>query len=204
MGKVYGNFSSIIVEISRTSLLRIMKSYEQMVCHPAIAPQKQSIWQILSWQILGKWSKILLCLSPLVLAGCQVSLQIPKLDGEQQAKFYIQTVTRGQESYYKTNGELTASLEELAIDFKLNTPEYKFAILSHGDPTHSVIMTATAKKETLHSYAGIVYGKKEGNNYEAVVNMCQTEKPSTTAPKLSIKPISSQELDCPLGSIPIQ
>lgn len=193
-------FSKIIVESATTSLLRIMKLYEQMVCQRAIlSHQKQSIWQT-----LATGSKVLLCLSPLVLASCKVSLQIPKLDGEQQAKFYIQTVARGQEAYYKTNGELSASLKELAIDFKLDTPDYKFAMLSHGDPTHSVTMTATAKKENLHSYAGIVYGKKEGENYEAVANMCQTEQPSKTAPKLPTEPILNQELDCPTGSIPLQ
>jgi hypothetical protein len=177
-----------------------MKSHEQVVCPPAIAShRKQSIWQT-----LGRGSKIFLCLSLPLFAGCKISLQIPQLDGEQQAKFYLQTVARGQEAYYKTNGELTASLEKLAIDFKLNTPEYKFTILSHGDPTHSVIMTATAQKENLHSYAGIVYGKKAGDNYEAVVNMCQTEEPSTTAPKLPTQPILDRELDCPAGSIPLQ
>ncbi|MEM9538461.1 MAG: type IV pilin-like G/H family protein [Cyanobacteria bacterium P01_E01_bin.42] len=177
-----------------------MKLYQQMACQRAIAShRKQSIWQT-----LANGSKLLLCLSPLVLVGCQVSLQIPKLDGEQQAQFYIQTVARGQEAYYKTNGELTASLKELAIDFKLDTPDYKFAMLSHGDPTHSVIMTATAKKDNLRSYAGIVYGKKTGENYEAVVNMCQTEKPSQAAPKLPTEPIADKALDCPAGSIPWQ
>lgn len=171
-----------------------------MVGHPAIGcHRQQSILRI--W---GKWSKILLCLSPLVLASCKINLQIPEMDGEQRAKFYIQTVTRGQEAYYKTNGELTASLEELAIDFKLDTPEYKFTILSHGEPTHSVTMMATAKQDNLHSYAGIVYGTKEGDNYEAVVNMCQTEQPSKVAPKLPTKPIANKELDCPPGSIPVQ
>ncbi|WP_204102528.1 MULTISPECIES: type IV pilin-like G/H family protein [Spirulina sp. CCY15215] len=177
-----------------------MKLNQQVVSNSAIASQlKPSVLQI-----SRKWGRIFLCLSPFILASCQVNLQIPKLDGEQQAKFYIQTVTRGQEAYYKNNGELTASLKELAIDFKLDTPDYKFVVLSHGDPTHSVTITATAKKENLHSYTGIVYGQKEGDNYQAVVNMCQTEQPSTIAPKLDTKPITSKALDCPSGSIPMQ
>lgn len=177
-----------------------MKAREQMVCAAAIASQrKQFIWQ--TW---ARASKIILCLSPFIFVGCQIKLQIPPLDGEQQAKLYIQTVARSQKAYYQTNGELTASLEKLAIDFKLNTPEYKFAILSHGDPTHSVTMTATAQKDNLHSYAGIVYGKKEGDNYEAVINLCQSEKPSKIAPKLPTQPILDRELDCPSGSSPWQ
>ncbi|NEO28453.1 MAG: general secretion pathway protein GspH [Kamptonema sp. SIO4C4] len=149
-------------------------------------------------------SKTLLLLTPVVLAGCQLNLQMPTPTGEDQAKFYLQAVARGQEAYYKANGEFASSADSLNLDFKLDTPEYDYTLLSHGDHPYSFEMKAFAKEEGLPSYTGVVYIEATQEEVNAVANLCKTEHPSPTPPKLPLKPQPEQALKCPIGSVPVQ
>ncbi|MDB9314265.1 type IV pilin-like G/H family protein [Spirulina sp. CS-785/01] len=145
-----------------------------------------------------------LLLTPVVLTGCQLNLKMPTPNGEDQAKFYLQAVTRGQEAYYKTNGEFAASMENLNLDFNLDTPEYNYTLLSHGEPPHSFEMKAFAQEEGLSSYTGIIYIETTQEEVNAVANLCKTEQPSPTPPSLPLKPRAKEALKCPKGSVPVQ
>lgn len=152
--------------------------------------------------VLKKWGKCGFLIAPLMLTGCQLSIQKPDLSGENQAKFYIQALTRGQEAYYKANGSFAPSPDKLGIDLNLETPDYVYDVVSE-EATGRVIMTATARAEDKHSYAGIVTVKPNENGVEAVMNLCQTEQPSPVPPVFPVQSTPGQELDCPPGSVPV-
>lgn len=142
------------------------------------------------------------CLLPVAIAGCQVTLQMPT--GENQAKFYINAVARGQEAYYKANGEFANSIEQLNLNLMVDSPEYKYLARSYGEPTHSILIEATAKQDNLRSYAGLVYLKSTNEQVDVIINACQTTEASKSAPSLPTTPIKTTALDCPPGSEPMR
>jgi hypothetical protein len=153
---------------------------------------------------LSGWRKIFLVLSPAFLAGCQLSLQAPDLSGENQAKFYLNAIAHGQQAYYKANGHFASSADKLSIDLNLDTPEYRYAIVSQGEKAERIEMTAAAKTEGYPSYAGILVVVPNANGVEAVANLCQTETPSQLPPVFPQSLEPTQVLNCPPGSIPAQ
>jgi Type IV pilin-like G and H, putative len=153
---------------------------------------------------LSRLGKTLLVLSPLFLAGCQLSIQAPNLSSEDRAKFYLQAIARGQETYYKANGHFASSVDKLSINLNLDTPEYSYAIVSEGEKAERMTMTAAAKIDGLPSYAGLLVVKPSQSGVEAVANLCQTDGPSKTPPVFPQQLDPSQVLECPPGSIPAQ
>lgn len=155
-------------------------------------------------QLLSRWGRSLLFLSPLVLASCQLAIEAPKLDGEERAKLYIQAVARGQEAYYKANGNFASSFEKLAMNFNLETKDYRYSLVSEGEKAQRVVMTAAAKVDGLPSYAGIMLVNPSSESLEATINACQTTEPSRTPPVFPSQLAPGRELDCPPGSEPMQ
>ncbi|MCW6036568.1 type IV pilin-like G/H family protein [Spirulina subsalsa FACHB-351] len=149
------------------------------------------------------WHKLLWLGSLVFLASCQLNVQIPPLDSGDRAQFFLKTVAKGQEGYYKANGEFATSLEKLSLNLKLDTPDYRYDLVSYGEPAESLIMTATAKEEGLESYAGVIYIQQNESEVNAVVNLCKTSTPSKTPPQLSPQPQPGQELKCPDGSVSV-
>ncbi|MBE9114985.1 type IV pilin-like G/H family protein [Lusitaniella coriacea LEGE 07157] len=148
--------------------------------------------------------KCLLFLSPLLLASCQFRFNANAWDSESQAQLYIKTLAKGQEAYYRANGKFANSADKLSINVNVDTPEYKYSIVSEGDRAQRVIMTAAAKVEDLPSYAGILRVNATENEVDATVNMCKTESPSTIPPRFPDRVIPGGELNCPPGSVPVQ
>ncbi|MFP4006517.1 MAG: type IV pilin-like G/H family protein [Spirulinaceae cyanobacterium] len=138
------------------------------------------------------------------LGGCQLNIQAPNLDSETQAQFYIQAIAQGQQAYYKANGNFASSLDTLALNFDLETPDYRYNLVSEGKNNHRTIITATAKTENLPSYAGIVVMNTTQETLDAVANFCQTTEPSKVAPVFPDAVSTDRIVDCPPGSIPMQ
>lgn len=152
----------------------------------------------------SRCAKTLLALSPLLLASCQLSIQAPNFNSEDRAKFYLQAIARGQEAYYKANGHFASSVDKLSLDLNLETPEYRYAIVSEGEKAERITMTAAAKAEGLPSYAGLLVVKPSQSGVEAVANLCQTERPSKTPPVFPQQLDPTRALECPPGSVPAQ
>ncbi|MEM8640315.1 MAG: type IV pilin-like G/H family protein [Cyanobacteria bacterium P01_G01_bin.54] len=144
----------------------------------------------------------LLCALPLLLGGCQLSLQMPT--AENQAKFYIDVIAQSQTAYYKANGEFANSIEQLDLNLKIDSPDYQLKATSHGDPTHSILAEAAAKRDDLHSYASLIYLKASEEQVDVLVQACKTEVPSKRPPMLTTRPRRVNALDCPEGSVSVQ
>ncbi|MEC4806483.1 MAG: type IV pilin-like G/H family protein [Jaaginema sp. PMC 1079.18] len=142
--------------------------------------------------------------SLLGLGGCQLNIQAPKIDGETQAKFYMQAIAKGQQAYYQANGNFASSLDTLALDFNLETPDYYYSLVSEGKSSHRTIITATAKVDNLPSYAGIMVMETTNESLDAIANFCQTVEPSKIAPVFPSQIPTDRIIDCPPGSVPVQ
>jgi type II secretory pathway pseudopilin PulG len=138
------------------------------------------------------------------LGGCQLNIQAPNFDSETQAKFYIQAIAQGQQAYYKANGNFATSLNTLALNFDLETPDYRYNLVSEGKNNNRTVITATAKTDNLPSYAGIVVMNTTQESLDAVGNFCQTTEPSKVAPVFPDTVSTDRIVDCPPGSIPMQ
>ena len=81
------------------------------------------------------------------------------------------------------------------------TDNYSYQILSQGDRTQSVIMTAAAKIPGLRSYTGAVFlTENEGQTF-TITAICETDEPSSTPPAIPTAPSEeSAEIQCPSGS----
>lgn len=150
----------------------------------------------------------LLLLSPFALTGCMLRVSTPNGDTDSadanQAKFYIQAMTKGQQAYFLTHGELAGSIEKLSIGIDLETESYRYQ-LSKGEQDKSAVMTAAAKTPDLPSYTGVVYLNRDAAGVTALANMCQTDRPSTEPPKIQLTPNPGESgLECPPGSQPVQ
>ncbi|MGB0561575.1 MAG: type IV pilin-like G/H family protein [Spirulinaceae cyanobacterium] len=139
---------------------------------------------------------------PLLLGGCQLSLQMPT--PENQAKFYIDAIAQSQTAYYKANGEFANSIEQLDLNLSIDGPDYKLTATSHGEPTHSILAEAAAKHDDLHSYASLIYLKGNNEQVDVLVQACKTEVPSKRPPMLTTRPRLVNALDCPEGSVSVQ
>lgn len=161
---------------------------------------------ILSIKKLG-WG---LLLFPLGLSGCELQFslkpleEIPLLTQTDQTEMVMQGMIIGQQAYYQANGSFATSAESLAIDFKLETPEYRYSLISEGEFAQTVIMQAAAKTAELPSYAGVITVNLTEGGASALANLCKTDYPSTQPPQLSTNPTFEQGLKCPPGSSPVR
>jgi hypothetical protein len=156
-----------------------------------------------------KLSWLLLLISSFTLTSCmfRLSTSTGVIDSPQatnEAKFYIQAMTKGQQAYYLMHGELASSIEKLSIGIDLETESYRYQLIKGGQE-QNVVMTASAKTPELPSYTGVVYLNQDTSGVTAIANICQTDKPSTEPPKISITPNPDESsLDCPSGSHKVQ
>jgi hypothetical protein len=103
-----------------------------------------------------------LLLFPLALAGCELQFsltpleEIPLPNQTNPTEIVMQGMIIGQQAYYQANGHFATSAESLAIDFKLETPEYRYSLITEGEFAQTVVMQAAAKTAELPSYAGVV------------------------------------------------
>jgi hypothetical protein len=147
-----------------------------------------------------------LLLLTLGLTGCELKFslnpieELPLLNETDQTEMVMQGMMVGQQAYYQANGEFATSAERLAIDIKLETPEYRYALITEGELAQTVVMTAAAKTAELPSYTGVVTVNITEGGAVALANLCKTDVPSTKPPRLSTPVTVGEGLKCPPGS----
>jgi hypothetical protein len=123
---------------------------------------------------------------------------------EDEAKKYMYALTQVQQAHYKEMGKFATKFEEVSIGLRTETESYRYKIISQGDNTQSVMMTAEAKNTTLPSYTSVVFASKVNGQTKTVAKICETKQPSTQPPAMSNTPADgSLEIKCPEGSRPL-
>ena len=119
-----------------------------------------------------------------------------------EGKTYIGAMNRAQQAYHLENDKFATKIEDLGIGIKPETETYRYRIVSQGNSTQSVMMTAQAKRPELRSYTGAVFVVKHKNETLTVAAICETDQPSSTPPAMPTAPktAASSEIQCPAGS----
>jgi type II secretory pathway pseudopilin PulG len=120
---------------------------------------------------------------------------------EGEGKQFIGTINRAQQAYYLEYQKFSTTIEQLDINIKPETENYRYRIISPLKQTQSVISTASAKKPELRSYTGITFVSNIKGETITSTAICETDKPSNQPP---LSPIvssnNSQQVKCPAGS----
>lgn len=120
---------------------------------------------------------------------------------EDEAKKYMYALIQVQQAYYKEQGKFATKFEEVSIGLRTETEAYRYKIITQGDNTQSVMMTAEAKNMTLPSYMSVVFVTTVNRETKTVAKICETNQPSTKAPTKPDAPVgNSLEIKCPVGS----
>lgn len=120
---------------------------------------------------------------------------------EVEGKQIIGTINRGQQAYYLEYQKFSTTIEQLGLDIKPETENYRYRIVSQDKQTQSVISTAVAKKPELRSYTGITFVRKIKGEILTSTAICETDKPSTKPPLPPRLPSNNfQQVKCPVGS----
>jgi type II secretory pathway pseudopilin PulG len=121
---------------------------------------------------------------------------------ESEAQKSMQQMNRAQISYRSNHRQFARTTRQLGISVKSQTENYRYRILSQGNLSRSVVMTAQAKKPGLRSYTSVVFRTKSPTGQDVTTaTICETDNPSATPPangKISQNP--GDILACPSGS----
>lgn len=118
-----------------------------------------------------------------------------------EGKQYIGAMNRAQQAYYLENNKFAQEINDLGIVIKTETKNYQYRIVSQGNSTQSVVMTAQAKNPELKSYTGVVFVVKENNEDLTIAAICETKTPSSTPPAMPMPPSNFKTgIQCPDGS----
>ena len=120
---------------------------------------------------------------------------------ETEGKLNVRAMTRAQQALHLENEKFGTTIEDLGIDIEPETESYRYQIVSQGNQSQSVMMTAQAKRPELRSYTGAVFAVKINGENLLVAGVCETDDPSSTAPAMPATPSKgSTEIQCPAGS----
>lgn len=125
--------------------------------------------------------------------------QLPKPQTE--AKLYIAMVNKAQQAYYQQKGKFATNTEDLGLGGEPASVYYNYRLLSPGKDAQSVMIAAQAKNAEIHSYTGAVFATQRNGKATTLVAVCETQRPSTSAPAMPKPPQSgSSAVQCPSGS----
>ncbi|MBO9998599.1 MAG: type IV pilin-like G/H family protein [Cyanobacteria bacterium SID2] len=107
-------------------------------------------------------------------------------------------LSRAQRTYYLEFRTFASSAEPLNSDVPLETDDYSFEIDFPIDPTDSVRIIATPKRDDLHSFSSGVFMVPNERGFEiSMVAVCRSDTPSIVAPEMPVPPPdSSGEIAC--------
>lgn len=120
-----------------------------------------------------------------------------------EAKYTIRAMNRTQQAYFLEFNEFAYNISELQLSFNKETNNYSYKI-EVMNPTQSVKLTATAKKEGIKSYTGAVFAIKKPKEDFAltIAEICETDTPSFTPP--SMPELIGENTQCSSGSSSIK
>ncbi|HLP89499.1 MAG TPA: type IV pilin-like G/H family protein [Nostocaceae cyanobacterium] len=116
-----------------------------------------------------------------------------------EAKYTIRAINRTQQAYFLEFNEFAYNISDLQLSLETESNNYSYKI-EVINPTQSVRLTATAKKEGIKSYTGAVFAiKKQNKNFTlTITEICETNTPSKIPP---IMPkLIGGNIQCPAGS----
>lgn len=118
-----------------------------------------------------------------------------------EGRQYIAYMNKAQQAYYIENGKFGRTFEEIGAGVT-ETENYRYQIVSQGNQTQSVMMTAQAKKPDLKSYTGAVFAIKNNSADTITISgICETDDRSSNPPTMPTLPNNpSARIQCPMGS----
>ncbi|MBW4617899.1 MAG: type IV pilin-like G/H family protein [Cyanosarcina radialis HA8281-LM2] len=121
---------------------------------------------------------------------------------ESEAQKSMQQMNRAQISYRSSHRQFARNTRQLGLGIKPETENYRYRILSQGNLSRSVVMTAQAKKPGLRSYTSVVFRAKGTTGQDVTATtICETDNPSSTPPASGKIPQNAGDsLACPSGS----
>lgn len=120
---------------------------------------------------------------------------------QSEGKMIVGSILRTQQAYFLERGQFSAKLEELNLS-ALPKKNYSYRI-EVIDPKKIVQNTATATKDGLISYTGLVYTDLTASSKTPLTSilLCQSNQPTRDAPG---KPqIKGKTVRCPIGYSPL-
>lgn len=155
--------------------------------------------------------KFTLLLSALATAciGCTPGItsspspSAPKdISKEVEAREFVNSILFDQKAYFIGNEAFTTSIRNLpAINASMESPNYRYQIKPRPDKRKGVAVTATSKRPNLRSFTGVVFVLDKGKDKMTMSEICETTKPSKTAPTPPVMPRrATEQIQCPAGS----
>jgi Type IV pilin-like G and H, putative len=102
-----------------------------------------------------------------------------------------------QKKFYYDKNRLANNWEELKFRKQTETISGVYRYDFQGDTTKANF-TATSKRKDFTSYRATIFVIKDKENYQFIQGICETDKPSMTAPE--IPQLVDGKFQCPPGS----
>lgn len=102
-------------------------------------------------------------------------------------------ISRAQRTHYLEFRRFADSTDPLNSDpVPLDSDHYRIELSFPEDPSQSVRITATAKRDDLHSFtSGVFMVPNERGLSVSMVGICRSDEPQTMAPEMPIPPVTS-------------
>jgi hypothetical protein len=127
---------------------------------------------------------------------------LKEVSKEVEARELVNSILFDQKAYYIGNEAFTTSTRNLpATNASMESPNYKYQIRPKPDKRKGIAVTATSKRPNLRSFTGVVFVLNKGKEKMTMSEICETTKPSKTAPNPPAMPKrATEQIQCPAGS----
>ncbi|MDX2232830.1 MAG: type IV pilin-like G/H family protein [Leptolyngbyaceae cyanobacterium bins.349] len=128
--------------------------------------------------------------------------KVSSISKEVEAREAIRSILFDQRTHYIGNQTFTTSLKNPStMNSKMETPNYTYRIKPKPSKEKGVVITATPRQPGLRSFTGVAFAIASGKDKQTMSEICETTKPSKTAPKAPAAPQRiNQMIQCPVGS----
>jgi type IV pilus assembly protein PilA len=116
---------------------------------------------------------------------------------QSEAKTYVGSINRAQQSYRIQNTSFAATFDNLQIGIPTQTTNYTYS-LSAANSTSTQVSAASRDANALKSYAGGVVIRTSGQTATAA---CETSGVTATPPTITLA--AAADPTCPTGSVPM-
>jgi type IV pilus assembly protein PilA len=123
---------------------------------------------------------------------------------QSEAKQYVGTVTRTQQSYYMENNRFAGNLQDMSNPITGSTTNYNYGVTLATTDATQVLNTGTSKSNALRSYAGSTFVVTNATTSETntVAIVCESNVPTTTA--VAVGTVAGTTASCAGGSSPVK
>lgn len=123
---------------------------------------------------------------------------------QSEAKQYVGTVLRTQQSFYMEKGRFATSLADMSQPVADSTTNYDYSTTSPSSTATHSLSLGTSKVAALRSYGGTVILTTNSTTSETNTTgiMCESNAPGTTA--VAVGTVSGTTLDCGANSSKVQ